>query len=44
MRPPNTILRRFFAAYAEELGRALAQATALSVGTAFALLLSQAAR
>lgn len=44
MPPPNTTLRRFFAAYAEELGRALAKATALSIGTLFVLLLSELAR
>lgn len=44
MRTSNTILRRFFAAYAEELGKAMAQVTALSVGTMLALLLSQIAR
>ncbi|WP_165906502.1 MULTISPECIES: hypothetical protein [Brevundimonas] len=44
MRPPDSIVRRFFAAYAEELGKSLGQATALSLVMALVLLLSEAAR
>jgi hypothetical protein len=41
MQLADNVFRRFIAAYAEELGRALAQVTAVSAGAAIALLITR---